>query len=340
MKTILVTGGMGFIGSNFIRFILNLNQDFKVINVDKLTYAGNPENLEGIDSDFPNAYEFYKMDINDFETIDKLINQKNIDYIINFAAETHVDRSLNNPTLFCDTNIAGTMSLLNSAKKNKIKKYLQISTDEVYGSLNFEDPPFTEKNHLVPNNPYSASKASADLIIRAYHESFNLPINITRCSNNYGPYQFPEKLIPLMISNALEDRELPIYGKGVNIREWIHVEDHCKAIFKVLLEGTDGEIYNIGGGAEVANIDLVKKLLKILNKPESLISYVKDRPGHDLRYAIDHSKITRELNWEPEIKLDTGLEKTVNWYLDNKEWLNNVKTKDYLTYYEKQYQNR
>ena len=340
MKTILVTGGMGFIGSNFIRFILNLNQNFKVINVDKLTYAGNPENLEGIDSDFPNAYEFYKMDICDFEAIDKLINQKDIDCIINFAAETHVDRSLNNPTLFCDTNIAGTMSLLNSAKKNRIKKYLQVSTDEVYGSLNFEDPPFTEKNHLVPSNPYSASKASADLMIRAYHKSFNLPINITRCSNNYGPYQFPEKLIPLMISNALEDRELPIYGKGVNIREWIHVEDHCKAIFKVLLEGTDGEIYNIGGGAEVANIDLVKNLLKILNKPESLISYVKDRPSHDLRYAIDHSKITRELNWEPEIKLDTGLEKTVNWYLDNKEWLNNVKTKDYLTYYEKQYQNR
>jgi len=280
------------------------------------------------------------LDICDFEAIDKLINQKDIDYIINFAAETHVDRSLNNPTLFCDTNIAGTMSLLNSAKKNRIKKYLQISTDEVYGSLNFEDPPFTEKNHLIPNNPYSASKASADLMIRAYHKSFNLPINITRCSNNYGPYQFPEKLIPLMINNALEDRELPIYGKGVNVREWIHVEDHCKAILKVLLEGTDGEIYNIGGGSEVANIDLVKELLKILNKPESLISFVKDRPGHDLRYAIDHSKITRELNWKPEIKLDTGLEKTINWYLDNKEWLNNVKSKEYLTYYEKQYQNR
>ncbi len=340
MTTILVTGGMGFIGSNFIRFILNLNQDFKVINVDKLTYAGNPENLKGIDSNFPSKYEFYKMDISDFETIDKVIKQKDIDYLINFAAETHVDRSLNNPTLFCDTNIAGTISLLNSAKKNRIKKYLQISTDEVYGSLNFEDPPFTEKNHLAPNNPYSASKASADLIIRAYHKSFNLPINITRCSNNYGPYQFPEKVIPLMISNALEDKELPIYGKGINIREWIHVEDHCKAILKVLLEGTDGEIYNIGGGSEIANIDLVKKLLKILNKPESLMRFVKDRPGHDLRYAIDHSKITKELNWKPEIKLETGLEKTVNWYIKNKEWLNNVKTKDYLTYYEKQYQNR
>ena len=340
MVTILVTGGMGFIGSNFIRFILNLNQDFKVINVDKLTYAGNPENLKEIDKEFPGEYGFHKMDICDFEAIDKLINQKDIDYIINFAAETHVDRSLNNPTLFCDTNIAGTMSLLNSAKKNRIKKYLQISTDEVYGSLNFEDPPFTEKNHLVPNNPYSASKASADLMIRAYHKSFNLPINISRCSNNYGPYQFPEKLIPLMISNALEDRKLPIYGKGVNVREWIHVEDHCKAILKVLLEGTNGEIYNIGGGSEVANIDLVKKLLKILNKPESLISFVEDRPGHDLRYAIDHSKITKELNWKPEIKLETGLKKTVNWYLENKEWLNNVKTKEYLTYYEKQYQNR
>jgi len=340
MITILVTGGMGFIGSNFIRFILNLNQDFKVINVDKLTYAGNPENLKEIDKKFPGEYVFYKLDICDFEAIDKIIYQKEIDYIINFAAETHVDRSLNNPTLFCDTNISGTMSLLNSAKKNKIKKYLQISTDEVYGSLNFEDPTFTERSHLVPNNPYSASKASADLIIRAYHKSFNLSINITRCSNNYGPYQFPEKVIPLMISNALEDRELPIYGKGINIRDWIHVEDHCKAILKVLLEGTDGEIYNIGGDSEVANVDLVKKLLKILNKPESLICFVKDRPGHDLRYAIDHSKISKELNWKPEIKLDTGLEKTVNWYLDNKKWLNNVKTKEYLTYYEKQYQNR
>jgi len=340
MITILVTGGMGFIGSNFIRFILNLNQDFKVINVDKLTYAGNPENLKGIDKKFPDTYLFYKLDICDFEAIDKLINQKDVDYVINFAAETHVDRSLNNPTLFCDTNISGTMSLLNSAKKNKIKKYMQISTDEVYGSLNFEDPPFTEISHLVPNNPYSASKASADLIIRAYHKSFNLPTNITRCSNNYGPYQFPEKIIPLMVSNALEDRELPVYGKGINMREWIHVEDHCKAILKVLLEGTDGEIYNIGSGSEVANIDLVKKLLKILNKPESLISFVKDRPGHDLRYAIDHSKITKELNWKPEINLETGLEKTVNWYIDNKEWLNNVKTKEYLTYYEKQYKNR
>ncbi len=340
MVSILVTGGMGFIGSNFIRYILNLNQDFKIINVDKLTYAGNPENLKLIDEKFPDAYLFYRMDIQDFEAIDNIVNKNKVDYIINFAAETHVDRSLDNPTLFSNTNISGTMSLLNSAKKNKIKKYLQISTDEVYGSLNFEDPPFTEKSQLVPNNPYSASKASGDLMTRAYHKSFNLPINITRCSNNYGPYQFPEKLIPLMISNALEGRKLPIYGKGINIREWIHVEDHCKAILKVILEGTDGEIYNIGGGSEVTNIDLVKKLLVILNKSDSLISFVKDRPGHDLRYAIDHSKITKELNWRPEIKLEPGLKKTVNWYLDNEEWLNNVKTKEYLTYYEKQYQNR
>ena len=340
METILVTGGMGFIGSNFIRYILNLNQDFNIINVDKLTYAGNPENLKDIPTQFSNRYRFYKQDICDFDSIDKIIKKENVDYIINFAAESHVDRSIDNPTTCCDTNFMGTQSLLNAAKIYDIKKFIQISTDEVYGSLDFEDPPFTEQTPLAPNSPYSASKASADLLVNAYYKTFGLPINITRCSNNYGPYQFPEKVIPLMINNALNNKELPVYGKGINIRDWIYVLDHCKAILKVLLNGRIGEIYNIGGASEMANIDLVKKILNKLDKPESLITFVKDRPGHDLRYAINHNKITKELNWKPEIKFKKGLELTVQWYKSNKDWLNNVITKEYQTFYEKQYKSR
>ena len=340
MKNILVTGGMGFIGSNFVRYLLNINQEFKIINVDKLTYAGNPENLNEITSTYPNRYKFYKNDICDFESIDKIIKKENIDYIINFAAESHVDRSIGNPTTFCNTNIMGTQSLLNAAKKNKIKKFVQISTDEVYGSLNFEDPPFTEQTPLSPNSPYSASKASADLLVNAYNKTYGLPINITRCSNNYGSYQFPEKLIPLMINNVISNKELPVYGKGINVRDWIHVTDHCAAILKILLGGRIGEIYNIGGDCEIANIDLVKKLLKQLDKPESLITFVEDRPGHDLRYAINHEKITGELDWKPEINFDKGLNLTIKWYIDNEEWLNNVINKNYLTYYEQQYKNR
>jgi len=261
MKVCLVTGGMGFIGSNFIRYLFESNVDFKVINVDKLTYAGNPENLKDIEEKHPNQYKFIKMDICDFKAVDEIIRKNDIDHIINFAAESHVDRSINNPSLFCDTNISGTISLLNSAKKNNIKKYLQISTDEVYGSLNFTDAPFDENHQLAPNNPYSASKASADLLVRSYYKSFNLPVNITRCSNNYGPFQFPEKLIPLMVNNALNNKSLPVYGKGINVRDWLYVEDHCKAILKVLIEGRIGEIYNIGGDSEIANIKLVEKLL-------------------------------------------------------------------------------
>ena len=331
---------MGFIGSNFIRYLLNSNQHFKVINVDKLTYAGNPENLKTIDKQYPNAYKFYKTDVCNFESIDKIVKKENVEYIINFAAESHVDRSIDNPSLCCETNFFGTQNLLNVARKHKIEKFLQISTDEVYGSLNFDDPPFTETTPLSPNSPYSASKASADLLVRSYNKTFDLPINITRCSNNYGPYQFPEKLIPLMINNALNDKELPIYGKGLNVRDWIHVKDHCKAIVKVLLGGKAGEIYNIGGDSEIANLDLIKRLLKILNKPESLITFVKDRPGHDLRYAIDHQKISNTLNWKPEIDLENGLRMTVQWYQEHSEWLNNVITKDYLKYYEKHYKNR
>lgn len=340
MTTILITGGMGFIGSNFVKFLLNLNQDFKILNVDKLTYAGNPENLKEFEQKYPKNYVFYKADICDFDLIDDITVKESVEYIVNFAAESHVDRSINNPNIFVKTNVNGTQTLLNVAKKNKIKKFLQISTDEVYGSLNLKDPPFKETTRLTPNSPYSASKASADLLIRSYYKTFGLPVNITRCSNNYGPYQFPEKLIPLMINNALNGKELPVYGDGMNIRDWIHVNDHCSAILKVLLEGKVGEIYNIGGDSELTNLELVKQLLKIVDKPESLITFVKDRPGHDLRYAINHDKITKELNWKPEIKFEEGLKMTVQWYLDNNEWLNNVQNKEYLIYYEKQYRHR
>ena len=340
MKVCFVTGGMGFIGSNFIRYLLESNLDFKIINVDKLTYAGNPENLKGIEEEYPNKYKFYKIDICDFKAVNEIILKDDVDYIINFAAESHVDRSISNPALFCDTNISGTISLLNSAKENKIKKYLQISTDEVYGSLSFNDAPFNENHPIVPNSPYSASKASADLLVRAYYKSFDLPVNITRCSNNYGPYQFPEKLIPLMINNALNNKNLPVYGKGINVRDWIYVTDHCKAILKVLLEGRIGEVYNIGGDSEIANIELVEILLKLLDKPKSLITFVKDRPGHDLRYAINHNKITEELNWKPEVDFEKGLKMTVDWYISNKTWLENVITKEYLKFYEKQYRDR
>ena len=331
---------MGFIGSNFIRYILKQDLEVIIINVDKLTYAGNPENLANIEKSYSSRYKFYKTDICDFNTIDNLIVKENIDYIVNFAAESHVDRSIDNPNIFIETNIRGTQTLLNVAKKNKIKKFVQISTDEVYGSLDFEEPSFTEKTKLSPNSPYSASKASADLLIHSYHKTYGMPVNITRCSNNYGPFQFPEKLIPLMVSSALSDKLLPVYGKGLNVRDWIFVEDHCSAILKVLLYGTNGEIYNIGGDSEKANIELVKDLLKLLNKPESLITFVKDRPGHDLRYSINHDKITKELNWKPKINFKNGLKITVEWYKNNSKWLNNVINKEYLNYYEKIYSNR
>ena len=340
MKNILVTGGMGFIGSNFVRYILNLNQDFKIINVDKLTYAGNLENLSDIEDSFSSHYKFYRKDICDFDAIDTIVRKEKIDYIINFAAESHVDRSIGNPTTFCNTNFMGVQSLLDAAKKNEIKKFIQISTDEVYGSLKFDDPPFSEQTHLSPNSPYSASKASADLLVKAYLKTYGLPINITRCSNNYGPYQFPEKLIPLMINNALNSKELPVYGKGLNIRDWIYVTDHCAAILKILIDGKIGDTYNIGGNSEISNIDLVRKLLQRLDKSESLITFVKDRPGHDLRYAINHDKITRELSWKPEIKFNKGLEMTIQWYINNGEWLNRIMDKKYLLYYEQHYKNR
>ncbi|MHA1413972.1 MAG: dTDP-glucose 4,6-dehydratase [Promethearchaeota archaeon] len=340
MYTILVTGGMGFIGSNFIRFVLNSDTNMKVVNVDKLTYAGNLENLKDVEKQFQKRYIFYRGDICNFKRLNKIFLKEKIDFIINFAAESHVDRSIQNPSIFCKTNVLGTQTLLNLARIYEIQRYIQISTDEVYGALTMESPPFIENTPLAPNSPYSASKASADLLVRAYYKTFNLPTIITRCSNNYGPYQYPEKLIPLMILNALNNKKLPIYGDGLNIRDWIHVEDHCQAIKTVLMKGKIGEVYNIGGDCEISNIELVRKILKILNKPESLITFVKDRPGHDFRYSINHEKITRELNWKPKITLEEGLKSTIDWYLNNKNWLNNLINRKFKKFYDKQYKKR
>lgn len=352
-KTILVTGGAGFIGSNFILYMLNKYKDYKIINIDLRTYAGNLENLKSIEKN-PN-YEFDKgkFDNNKKEFVGKrdISNPKEmipfmkergkeIDWIVNFAAESHVDRSIQDASKFVETNIGGTKMLLDMLKEyNNIEKYVQISTDEVYGSLGPKGF-FTEKTSLAPNSPYSATKAGADLLCRAFYETHKLPIMITRCSNNYGPYQFPEKLIPLMISNALEDKNLPVYGDGKNVRDWLHVSDHCKAIDTVLHKGKFGEIYNIGGNNEWKNIDIVKLILKELGKPEKLIEYVKDRLGHDRRYAIDSSKMKKELGWKPEYTFENGIKETIKWYLGNKEWWQKIKTGEYLKYYEAQYISR
>ena len=332
MTKVLITGGAGFIGSNFVKYMLEKYPDYGIVNLDALTYCGNLENLEDIE-DNPN-YAFVKGDIQDEELVDSIV--KDTDYIVHFAAESHVDRSIEDPQIFIKTNIIGTQVLLDAAKKHNIKKFLQVSTDEVYGSLGKEGY-FTEESPLQANSPYSASKAGADLMVRAYGETFGLPINITRCSNNYGPYQFPEKLIPLMISNALEDKELPVYGDGKNIRDWLHVYDHCTAIDLVLHKGKLGEVYNIGGHNEKENIEIVKLILKELGKSESLIKFVKDRLGHDRRYAIDSTKITEELGWKPKYTFETGIIETINWYLDNQDWMEKVKSGEYQEYYEKMY---
>ncbi len=334
MTQILITGGAGFIGSNFIRYMIEKYPNYKFINLDALTYCGNLENLEGIEKN-PN-YNFVKGNITDKKLIDNLVSK--VDYIVNFAAESHVDRSIKDPEIFIKSNILGTQNLLNAAKKHNIKKFLQVSTDEVYGSLG-KTGYFTEETPLQPNSPYSATKASADLMVRAYHNTFDLPVNITRCSNNYGPYQFPEKLIPLMISNALEDEPLPIYGDGKNIRDWLHVYDHCTAINLVLHEGKLGEIYNIGGHNEKQNIEIVKLILSALNKDYSLIKFVNDRLGHDKRYAIDSNKIRTELGWKPKYTFETGIVETINWYLENQKWMNKVKSGEYQEYYKKMYGN-
>ncbi len=405
MKNILITGGAGFIGSNFVKRMLEKHPEYKIINVDALTYAGNLENLKDIDHN--KNYTFIKADIRDREKIREIFNTYDIDSVVNFAAESHVDRSIEEPEVFLTTNIIGTQTLLDAAKNHwKINpndkycrdykagvKFLQVSTDEVYGALG-ETGMFVETMPLMPNSPYSASKASADMIVRAYNETFGLPVNITRCSNNYGAYQFPEKLIPLMINNCLNEKELPVYGDGMQIRDWLHVKDHCSAIDTVLHKGEDGEVYNIGGNNEKANIEIVKLIIdtvrekissviarsesdvaisdmslqgakrhsnlqpdtsnsepQTVSKPQTtnhepnlinyqLIKYVKDRPGHDKRYAIDNTKITTELGWEPKYTFEQGIKETIQWYLDNTEWIDNIVSGDYIKYYEKMYSNR
>ncbi|MDQ0231437.1 dTDP-glucose 4,6-dehydratase [Metabacillus malikii] len=334
---ILITGGAGFIGSNFVRYMVNKYPNYQITNLDALTYAGNLENLKDVEDS--SNYEFVRGDIADRDFIQNLFESKEFDYVINFAAESHVDRSITHPDVFIKANIQGTQVLLDAAKSINVKKYLQISTDEVYGTLG-ETGYFTEETPLAPNSPYSASKAGADLLVRAYHETYNLPVNITRCSNNYGPYHFPEKLIPLIIINALADKDLPVYGDGLNVRDWLHVEDHCQAIDLVLHKGVNGEVYNVGGNNERTNIDIVKTILKQLGKPESLIKYVTDRPGHDRRYAIDATKLRNELGWKPKYTFETGIEQTINWYLENQDWWKNIISGDYQEYFESQYGKR
>ncbi|WP_336782091.1 dTDP-glucose 4,6-dehydratase [Paenibacillus illinoisensis] len=333
---LLVTGGAGFIGSNFVMYMMDQHPDYEIINVDALTYAGNLENLKSLEGNV--RHTFVKADITDVAQMDRLIGQ-GVDVLVNFAAESHVDRSILEPGVFVQTNVNGTQALLEGAKKHNISKFVQVSTDEVYGSLG-PTGLFTEDTPLQPNSPYSASKAGGDLLVRAYHETFGLPVNITRCSNNYGPYQFPEKLIPLMISRALADEALPVYGDGLNIRDWLYVEDHCSAIDLVIHQGRNGEVYNIGGNNERTNVHIVRTILEQLGKPESLIKYVQDRPGHDRRYGIDPTKTMSELDWKPKHTFETGIKETIQWYLDNKEWWARIQSGIYQQYYAKQYGSR
>lgn len=333
---LLVTGGAGFIGSNFVIYMLHNHPDYQIVNVDALTYAGNLENLKSIKDN--TRHTFVKADITDVESINTLFSQ-GIDVVVNFAAESHVDRSILDPGVFVKTNVLGTQVLLDAAKKYAVSKFVQVSTDEVYGTLGATGL-FTEETPLTPNSPYSASKAGGDLLVRAYHETFGLPVNITRCSNNYGPFQFPEKLIPLMISRALADQALPIYGDGLNIRDWLYVEDHCSAIDLVIHKGLNGQVYNIGGNNERTNTHIVQTILKELGKPESLMSYVQDRPGHDRRYGIDPSKIMNDLGWKPKHTFETGIKETIQWYLNQKEWWTRIQNGEYRTYTELQYGTR
>ena len=337
MSRLLVTGGAGFIGSNFVRMVLTEHPDCFVVNLDKLTYAGNLENLAGLEN-HP-SHRFIRGDICDGALIEKIIDEHRIDVIVNFAAETHVDRSITGPKVFIETNVTGTLTLLQAARDKKLERFIQISTDEVYGALGAEGK-FTEQTPLSPNSPYSASKAAGDHLVKAFGHTWGVRYNITRCSNNYGPYQFPEKLIPLMINNALNDKELPIYGDGLYVRDWLYVYDHCTAVWKILTEAPPGEIYNIGGCNEKANLEVVELILNRLGKPESLIRHVTDRPGHDRRYAIDAGKIISRLNWRPSVSFEQGINKTIDWYLQNKQWLANVVSGDYQKYYESMYGNR
>ncbi|WP_346867053.1 dTDP-glucose 4,6-dehydratase [Clostridium sp. UBA1353] len=348
MKTYLVTGGAGFIGSNFIIYMLKNFKDIKIINLDSLTYAGNLNNLKEIESDV--NYHFVHGDIRDNFLVNKIFEDFKVDYVVNFAAESHVDRSIEDPETFVKTNVLGTLNLLNCAKKawyvdgkwKEGKRFHQVGTDEVYGSLG-ETGYFTESTSLDPHSPYSASKASSDLMVKAYFDTYQMPITITRCSNNYGPFQFPEKLIPLLINNAINHKALPIYGDGLNVRDWLYVEDHCKAIDMVINNGTIGEVYNVGGHNERKNIEIVKEVIEYLNREydntitEELITYVEDRKGHDRRYGIDPSKIKEELGWYPETSFEKGIIKTIKWYLKNKQWMEEITSGEYENYYNKMY---
>lgn len=335
-RKMLVTGGAGFIGSNFIIYMLQKYPELEIVNMDALTYAGNLENLSSIQN-HPH-YTFTATNITDAEAVESWF-QQGIDIVVNFAAESHVDRSILEPDIFVKTNVLGTQVLLDAARKHGVTKFVQVSTDEVYGTLG-DTGLFTEETPLAPNSPYSASKAGGDLMVRAYYETFGLPVNITRCSNNYGPYQFPEKLIPLMISRALNEQPLPVYGDGLNIRDWLYVEDHCSAIDLVIQQGKPGEVYNIGGNNERTNLHIVRTILEELGKPESLITHVQDRPGHDRRYGIDPAKITRELGWKPKYDFESGIKETIQWYLDHKDWWARIQSGEYQDYYKKQYGSR
>ena len=337
---IIVTGGAGFIGSNFLFYMTEKYPDYRFICVDKLTYAGNLSTLEPLMQ--KKNFRFSKTDICDRDAIYALFEDEKPDIVVNFAAESHVDRSIENPEVFLQTNILGTAVLMDACRKYGITRYHQVSTDEVYGDLPLDEPDlfFTETTPIHTSSPYSSSKASADLLVQAYNRTYGLPVTISRCSNNYGPYHFPEKLIPLMIANALADKPLPVYGEGLNVRDWLYVEDHCKAIDLIIHNGRVGEVYNIGGHNEMRNIDIVKLICKELGKPESLITHVTDRKGHDMRYAIDPTKIHSELGWLPETKFEDGIKKTIKWYLENKPWWENIISGEYQDYYQKMYGNR
>lgn len=337
---IIVTGGAGFIGSNFVFYMLHSYPEYRVVCLDKLTYAGNLSTLEPV---MTNAnFRFVKADICDRAAVYQLFEEERPDIVVNFAAESHVDRSIENPGIFLETNIMGTAVLMDACRKYGITRYHQVSTDEVYGDLPLDRPDlfFTEDTPIHTSSPYSSSKASADLLVLAYHRTYGLPVTISRCSNNYGPYHFPEKLIPLMIINALHDKPLPVYGDGLNVRDWLYVEDHCRAIDLIIHNGNVGEVYNVGGHNEMKNIDIVKLICKTLGKPESLIQFVTDRKGHDRRYAIDPTKIHRELGWLPETKFADGIQKTIQWYVSHEDWWQPIVSGEYMAYYEKMYGNR
>ncbi len=331
---ILVTGGAGFIGANHVRWLL-ANSDDRVVNLDALTYAGNLENLAGCEEN--PRYRFVRGDVRDADLVRRLLAEEKIEAVVHFAAESHVDRSIEGPRVFLETNVLGTQVLLDAAREAGVARFVQVSTDEVYGSLGPGDPPFTEEHPLRPNSPYSASKAAADLLCRAYHRTYGLPVCITRCSNNYGPYQFPEKLIPLMIANALEGKPLPVYGDGRNVRDWLFVEDHCRAVDLVMRRGRPGAVYNIGGGNEMENIAIVRLLLELLERDEALITFVADRPGHDRRYAIDATRLREELGWEPRHDFASGIRATVRWYLEHRDWWERVRSGAYREYYDRMY---